>query len=113
MLSRFTPSRLLLWSFFFSSRRRHTRFSRDWSSDVCSSDLPSGGICAETSTARKISADQWTANRLQRGDVPQRADGSTATSHRREIGRASCRESETIWVVAAFLHKKDGDDESD
>src|SRR5690606_33999180 len=25
---------------FFSSRRRHTRFSRDWSSDVCSSDLP-------------------------------------------------------------------------
>src|SRR5690606_40377434 len=29
-----TPSK-----FFFSSRRRHTRFSRDWSSDVCSSDL--------------------------------------------------------------------------
>src|SRR5690606_9885629 len=28
--------------FFFSSRRRHTRFSRDWSSDVCSSDLPRG-----------------------------------------------------------------------
>src|SRR5690606_40843150 len=26
-------------SFFFSSRRRHTIFSRDWSSDVCSSDL--------------------------------------------------------------------------
>src|SRR3989449_3953870 len=25
--------------FFFSSRRRHTRCSRDWSSDVCSSDL--------------------------------------------------------------------------
>src|SRR5690606_39482644 len=25
--------------FFFSSRRRHTRLSRDWSSDVCSSDL--------------------------------------------------------------------------
>src|SRR5690606_1692273 len=33
------------WSasiFFFSSRRRHTRFSRDWSSDVCSSDLTKG-----------------------------------------------------------------------
>src|SRR3712207_7887022 len=25
--------------FFFSSRRRHTRYWRDWSSDVCSSDL--------------------------------------------------------------------------
>src|SRR5690606_39420264 len=35
------------WSFFFfSSRRRHTRFSRDWSSDVCSSDL---SICRRLS----------------------------------------------------------------
>src|SRR5437868_1293951 len=30
---------LLSRSFFFSSRRRHTRSKRDWSSDVCSSDL--------------------------------------------------------------------------
>src|SRR5439155_2542036 len=29
-----------LFFFFFSSRRRHTRWPRDWSSDVCSSDLP-------------------------------------------------------------------------
>src|SRR5690349_24252505 len=29
----------LLFFFFFSSRRRHTRSLRDWSSDVCSSDL--------------------------------------------------------------------------
>src|SRR5256884_876625 len=29
----------ILLCFFFSSRRRHTRCSRDWSSDVCSSDL--------------------------------------------------------------------------
>src|SRR2546422_5594099 len=28
-----------MYFFFFSSRRRHTRCSRDWSSDVCSSDL--------------------------------------------------------------------------
>src|SRR5260370_26206873 len=36
-------------SFFFSSRRRHTRFKCDWSSDVCSSDLhlrPVSGIRA-------------------------------------------------------------------
>src|SRR2546429_9982544 len=31
--------RIVRSSFFFSSRRRHTRCSRDWSSDVCSSDL--------------------------------------------------------------------------
>src|SRR3712207_5186025 len=30
----------LFFFFFFSSRRRHTRYWRDWSSDVCSSDLP-------------------------------------------------------------------------
>src|SRR2546422_2326089 len=30
--------------FFFSSRRRHTRCSRDWSSDVCSSDLSLTGV---------------------------------------------------------------------
>src|SRR2546430_12930322 len=30
----------ILYFFFFSSRRRHTRFDCDWSSDVCSSDLP-------------------------------------------------------------------------
>src|SRR5207253_3958021 len=28
-----------MFFFFFSSRRRHTRWPRDWSSDVCSSDL--------------------------------------------------------------------------
>src|SRR2546430_3966520 len=31
--------RLCFLFFFFSSRRRHTRFDCDWSSDVCSSDL--------------------------------------------------------------------------
>src|SRR5207302_2902262 len=33
--------------FFFSSRRRHTRFSRDWSSDVCSSDLIYGTLLSD------------------------------------------------------------------
>src|SRR5205809_3922413 len=33
---------VIFFFFFFSSRRRHTRCSRDWSSDVCSSDLFAG-----------------------------------------------------------------------
>src|SRR5207253_8153997 len=33
---------LIYFFFFFSSRRRHTRWPRDWSSDVCSSDLEVG-----------------------------------------------------------------------
>src|SRR3712207_8025932 len=35
----FGTIRKILSIFFFSSRRRHTRYWRDWSSDVCSSDL--------------------------------------------------------------------------
>src|SRR5207253_11380132 len=45
--------------FFFSSRRRHTRWPRDWSSDVCSSDLSlhsSGCAASPGSSASESSA---------------------------------------------------------
>src|SRR5438270_7391703 len=46
------PEHVALVCFFFSSRRRHTIFDCDWSSDVCSSDLhaiiPSDAFTAET-----------------------------------------------------------------
>src|SRR5437870_13852908 len=38
--------------FFFSSRRRHTRWPRDWSSDVCSSDLME--LAAHQRTPREL-----------------------------------------------------------
>src|SRR5690625_7957690 len=44
---------MLLDCIFFSSRRRHTRWPRDWSSDVCSSDLP-GCSRVLTDAARAI-----------------------------------------------------------
>src|SRR6266550_6463948 len=48
----------LLFFFFFSSRRRHTRCSRDWSSDVCSSDLAdSGGRIADLTALVATDAD--------------------------------------------------------
>src|SRR5690625_2859942 len=43
--------------FFFSSRRRHTRWPRDWSSDVCSSDLT-----ITTSTLSNFSAIMYLLN---------------------------------------------------
>src|SRR5437763_12564768 len=47
---RLTPNNqalVILWLlFFFSSRRRHTRYIGDWSSDVCSSDLFDGASSA-------------------------------------------------------------------
>src|SRR5699024_11330568 len=39
----------------FSSRRRHTRSKRDWSSDVCSSDLALGEIASKLAPSRPIS----------------------------------------------------------
>src|SRR3712207_7445144 len=39
--------------FFFSSRRRHTRYWRDWSSDVCSSDLLKW-ICRQCGINKKV-----------------------------------------------------------
>src|SRR5204862_2551948 len=56
---------VLLFFFFFSSRRRQTRSLRDWSSDVCSSDLSSAAIPGPSSlTASRAqplaaSTDTW------------------------------------------------------
>src|SRR5476651_2832769 len=40
-------------TFFFSSRRRHTRYWRDWSSDVCSSDLDAAAQGARRARRRR------------------------------------------------------------
>src|SRR5699024_12147464 len=42
--------------FFFSSRRRHTRSKRDWSSDVCSSDLPSTFLVGAEPLSKEITS---------------------------------------------------------
>src|SRR3712207_2452221 len=46
--------------FFFSSRRRHTRYWRDWSSDVCSSDLEELGARAADDRTLEIRLEQST-----------------------------------------------------
>src|SRR5439155_4399923 len=89
-----------LFFFFFSSRRRHTRWPRDWSSDVCSSDLPhrghrrDGGPGAGVGEA-DIQPGRGAGLGLPLREREQIGGGGTTTSHRganREIGRASCRE---------------------
>src|SRR2546430_3798303 len=57
-------------SFFFSSRRRHTRFDCDWSSDVCSSDL----LSLEPDPGRPYLAGDL----LGRGLAPRRNGGRRA-----------------------------------
>src|SRR5437868_14032773 len=43
--------------FFFSSRRRHTRSKRDWSSDVCSSDLVTSPVARRAGRATGLVTD--------------------------------------------------------
>src|SRR5947209_13953349 len=60
--------------FFFSSRRRHTRYWRDWSSDVCSSDL---AAAAHAANARTVDSEFVM---LRPMGLPMRVE-SRATSH--------------------------------
>src|SRR5207249_9586046 len=87
--------------FFFSSRRRHTRSKRDWSSDVCSSDLPgidpnSGGTALGFPLRAQLS--ERPRRKLRgAGQSPnsrpgRTAEGSANAAQVSEIGRASCRE---------------------
>src|SRR5256884_6952714 len=79
--------------FFFSSRRRHTRCSRDWSSDVCSSDLVLFG------------ASEW---RSPADPKPIRLDRSYqrvgATGARGDLGPAEA-EPDLELIGTAFLEK--------
>src|SRR5216683_3973183 len=60
---------LFLFFFFFSSRRRHTRSDRDWSSDVCSSDL------------RVVREIPWTHGRDQVWEVLLEDEDDHAPTH--------------------------------
>src|SRR5260370_18895333 len=71
-----------LLCFFFSSRRRHTRFKCDWSSDVCSSDL-GGGVgrgdrfavaAAEPISSADAAALKEAVNAARRGKTTQAED---------------------------------------
>src|SRR5699024_11771747 len=82
--------------FFFSSRRRHTRSKRDWSSDVCSSDL----ISTPTMAIAAKPSEEMIRTRSERGAVFGDDGGASPSGVAAmalvvvvvEIGRASCRE---------------------
>src|SRR6266536_1766444 len=69
--------------FFFSSRRRHTRSTRDWSSDVCSSDLDrrrtlqrTAGVLAPGGSLDAVGQTSWRRALDRNGRVLSRADGT-------------------------------------
>src|SRR5687768_15710503 len=66
--------------FFFSSSRRHTRCSRDWSSDVCSSDLRySSRICTSAKSGRQRTSAFSPSSRKRRA-APRRSTSSATSS---------------------------------
>src|SRR5947209_19227994 len=73
--------------FFFSSRRRHTRYWRDWSSDVCSSDL-------------LVAIDHV----VEGGAVDEVIIHAVLF----EIGRAACRERVEISGAGVTVNKNTG-----
>src|SRR5437764_136662 len=93
-------------NFFFSSRRRHTRYIGDWSSDVCSSDLlhpvrevlqlAAAAVVADLDVELAVGAEEDLA-------------GVVVAPHRLslvalgEIGRASCRERVERLGLAATV----------
>src|SRR5690606_40386172 len=97
--------------FFFSSRRRHTRFSRDWSSDVCSSDLVLSVVT--TFALGMFLAMVFNDPRLRGRRVyrtlmilPYAMPGFLAAL---QIGRASCRERGATPLGAGAPENKTGD----
>src|SRR5690625_7117488 len=109
-----------LFFFFFSSRRRHTRWPRDWSSDVCSSDLMLESLIQEVresaSPVRAAAAArafvalvtvhhekdaEILAPALAADSEIEFAEGLQNLADK--IGRASCRERVEISVVCGFV----------
>src|SRR5699024_11782291 len=89
--------------FFFSSRRRHTRSKRDWSSDVCSSDLADYTFDISVDELYDALRAIEIAGRLNKAtdlmQVQVIDDFIRFKTDGKKIGRASCRER--VYVLRA------------
>src|SRR5437763_3403098 len=90
----------LFFRFFFSSRRRHTTYIGDWSSDVCSSDLPYyPGARDRYDRFLDAHPDAQRYGDDGPGCVPwTMIPGLRTDAEQEKIGRASCREREETAV---------------
>src|SRR5947209_20549737 len=85
--------------FFFSSRRRHTRYWRDWSSDVCSSDLAPQSM-RETDYLEKIAQVQ----RAWDKELETRREELTTRAREIEERRVG-KESRSRWSTSHYKKK--------
>src|SRR5437879_13585569 len=93
----------MLWTmyvdFFFSSRRRHTRYIGDWSSDVCSSDL------VRSQRAGNIRVEPGPNVTCHVGSEPVQLVHPWKHLRDEKIGRASCRERVRKSLVTGTVNK--------
>src|SRR5206468_5664040 len=82
----FLYSIFFFFFFFFSSRRRHTRSDRDWSSDVCSSDLGRRCVRWPIGWPREAAGRGPRSTRCR----PPRRRSASARSEERRVGK-ECR----------------------
>src|SRR5690625_7952464 len=82
----------------FSSRRRHTSWPRDWSSDVCSSDLAieagCGAVRVNPGNIRKFD------------DKVKEIAAAASDAGVSQIGRASCRERDKISLLGVLIKEQ-------
>src|SRR5690625_8004943 len=96
---------LLPLLFFFSSRRRHTRWPRDWSSDVCSSDL----TALPPYRCRRV----WWCICAPRGRSEERRVGKECRSRwspyheKKEVGTVTVRATKTDWRERGSVNLRD------
>src|SRR3712207_9487908 len=89
--------------FFFSSRRRHTRYWRDWSSDVCSSDLVPAGKTVVSESGIHTRGD---VEELERVGVDAVLVGEALMGAPRSEERCVGKEGRSRWSPS-HLKKKD------
>src|SRR5215217_1342120 len=106
---------VMMFFFFFSSRRRHTRYWRDWSSDVCSSDLM--GFPNVEWPSVYLTADRYYASPQQflTNEVAAIQDDTNASKYIKETVTAgyvrgdSKFVSNRLWLVYGVRYEKTED----
>src|SRR5207247_3348922 len=96
---------------FFASRRRHTRSTRDWSSDVCSSDLRMYDLAVKAIDALSVSREnpepmpvlKAIAQVVNDDQVKAQVERDRLAAILEKIGRASCRDRVSTSVVEEGL----------
>src|SRR5687768_18511546 len=92
--------------FFFSSRRRHTRCSRDWSSDVCSSDLADFDAVAAAGDQAAADVDARARGAAEPGDGGEPAARGSAHRGARSEERRVGKECRSRWSAEHYKKNK-------